>query len=49
MIRLGITDNAQIAQFLHISINTVYTYRNRLRNAATIPPQEFEKRILEIR
>ncbi len=44
--RLGITDNAQIAQFLHISINTVYTYRNRLRNAATIPPQEFEKRIL---
>ena len=26
-----------------------YTYRNRLRNAATIPPQEFEKRILEIR
>ena len=49
VIRLGITDNAQIAQFLHISINTVYTYRNRLRNAATIPPQEFEKRILEIR
>ena len=49
VIRLGITDNAQIAQFLHISINTVYTYRNRQRNAATIPPQEFEKRILEIR
>ena len=48
VIRLGITDSAQIAQFLHISINTVYTYRNRLRNAATIPAQEFEKRIMEI-
>lgn len=49
VIRLGITDNAQIAQFLHISINTVYTYRNRLRNAAAIPPQLFEQRIREIR
>lgn len=48
VIRLGLTDNAQIAQFLHISINTVYTYRNRLRNAALVPAQEFEKRIMEI-
>ncbi len=47
VIRLGITDSAQIAQFLHISINTVYTYRNRLRNAAT-SPKEFEKQIMEI-
>lgn len=49
VIRLGITDNAQIAQFLHISINTVYTYRNRLRNAAAVPPPQFEQRIREIR
>ena len=38
VIRLGITGNSEIAQFLHISINTVYTYRNRLRNAAKCPP-----------
>lgn len=49
VIRLGITDNAQIAQFLHISINTVYTYRNRLRNAALGSPAEFEEEIMKIR
>lgn len=49
VIRLGIVDSTQIAQFLHISINTVYTYRNRLRNAAAVPSQEFEQRIREIR
>ena len=48
VIRLGITDNSQIAQFLHISINTVYTYRNRLRNAATGNPTEFEQEIMQI-
>lgn len=48
VIRLGITGNSEIAQFLHISINTVYTYRNRLRNAAKCPPAEFERRIMEI-
>ncbi len=48
VIRLGITGNNEIAQFLHISINTVYTYRNRLRNSAKCPPAEFERRIMEI-
>lgn len=48
VIRLGITGNSEIAQFLHISINTVYTYRNRLRNSAKCPPAEFERRIMEI-
>ena len=48
VIRLGITGNSEIALFLHISINTVYTYRNRLRNAAKCPPAEFERRIMEI-
>lgn len=48
VIRLGITGNSEIAHLLHISINTVYTYRNRLRNAATCPPAEFERRIMEI-
>ena len=48
VIRLGITDNAQIAQFLHLSINTVYTYRNRLRNAALGSPAGFEEEIMKI-
>jgi len=48
VIRLGISSNAEIAQFLHISINTVYTYRNRLRNAARDSAKNFEKQIMEI-
>lgn len=32
--RLGVTDSNQIASFLGLSLNTVYTYRNRLRNRA---------------
>ena len=48
VIRLGISGNAEIAQFLHISINTVYTYRNRLRNAARDSATDFEKQIMEI-
>lgn len=33
-LRLGLTDTAKIAQILHCSTNTVYTYRNRMRNRA---------------
>lgn len=30
----GVDQNAKIAQILHYSVNTVYTYRNRMRNRA---------------
>lgn len=32
--RLGIDDNAQMARFLRLSLNTVYTYRNRMKSKA---------------
>lgn len=32
--RLGITDSAKLAQLLELSINTIYTYRNRLKGRA---------------
>lgn len=32
LIRLGITENAKIADFLHYSLQTVYNYRQRMRN-----------------
>lgn len=32
--RLGITDSSKVSQFLGLSLNTVYTYRNRLRSRA---------------
>lgn len=33
-IRLGVDQSSRIAQILHYSVNTVYSYRNRMRNKA---------------
>lgn len=33
-VKLGIEESTRIAQILHYSINTVYTYRNKMRNKA---------------
>lgn len=45
--RLGIDDSARIAQILNYSINTIYTYRNKLKNRA-INRDTFESDILSI-
>lgn len=33
--RMGIDDSAVLSKFLGLSLNTIYTYRNRLKNRAT--------------
>ena len=33
-VKLGIEESTRIAQILHYSVNTVYTYRNKMRNKA---------------
>lgn len=45
-LRIGITDSAQIAAILGVSVNTVYCYRTKLRNRAT-DRNNFEKLIAE--
>ena len=47
LIRLGITESGRIAQILNYSINTVYAYRNRLRNRA-IDRENFEAAIASL-
>lgn len=47
LIRLGITDSSKIANFLHYSITTIYTYRSKLKNKSLYKDQ-FEERIMEI-
>lgn len=47
LIRVGISDNGKIAEFLHCSITTVYTYRSKLRRRA-VNPDTFETDILSI-
>lgn len=34
LIRMGVTESTRIAQILRYSVNTVYVYRNRMRNRA---------------
>lgn len=45
--RLGVTDSTRISKFLGLSLNTVYTYRNRLKSRAK-NRDTFESDILKI-
>ena len=47
IIRLGIDDSSKIANFLHYSINTIYTYRNKVKNKA-IDREMFEENMMKI-
>lgn len=47
LIRVGINESSQIANFLGYSVNTVYTYRTKMRNKAK-DRELFESNILDI-
>jgi hypothetical protein len=48
LIRLGITDSIKIAGFLRYSISTIYNYRVKARNNATVPRDQFEEMVMKI-
>lgn len=48
LIRMGITDNEKIADILNYSINTIYSYKTKIRNKAIIPKDDFDKKITEL-
>lgn len=48
LIRLGITDAAQIAHFLGYSLATVYSYRSKMRNRSIVDNDLFEQRVMEL-
>jgi hypothetical protein len=48
LIRMGIHDNDRIAKLLGYSVNTIYSYKNRIKNKSFIANDEFEDRIMEI-
>lgn len=49
LIRLGIHDAEKIARILGYSVNTIYTYKNRVKSKSIVPKEEFERRIMQIR
>ena len=48
LMRLGITDYDKIAQFLNLSVKTVYSYRAKVKARTIIPKEEFEYRVCRI-
>ena len=48
LIRLGIDDSEQISRMLGYSINTIYTYKTRVKNRSFLPNDEFEARVQAI-
>ncbi len=48
LIRLGVSDSANIAEFLRLSPNTIYNYRARLKSRCIGDRDTFEERIKEI-
>lgn len=49
LIRLGIHENDKIANILDFSVNTIYTYKTKIKNKAIVPNDEFENHIMEIK
>jgi hypothetical protein len=49
LIRIGISDNVKIAQILEYSVNTIYTYKTKIKNKAIIPKEQFEERLMDIK
>lgn len=45
LVRLGIDDSERISRILGYSINTIYTYKTRVRNRSIFPNEEFEARV----
>ena len=48
LIRLGVTDSDRIAHFLDYSVNTINTYKTRVKNKSIVSNDEFEQRIMKI-
>jgi hypothetical protein len=48
LIRLGITDSSKIASLLRYSVNTIYNYRVKIKNKASVPRDDFEERVMKI-
>ncbi|WP_187263770.1 DUF6377 domain-containing protein [Pontibacter beigongshangensis] len=49
LIRIGITDHEQIARILEYSVNTIYTYKSKVKKRSLLPNENFERKIMEIK
>jgi hypothetical protein len=49
LIRMGISDTEKIAKILDYSVNTIYTYKTKVKSKSVLPNEEFERKIMEIK
>lgn len=49
LIRLGIHESERIAKFLDYSVNTINTYKTKVKNKSIVPNEQFEQKIMEIK
>ena len=49
LIRLGISNHNTIAKVHNFSVNTIYTYKTKIRNKSALTTEEFDKAILGIK
>lgn len=48
LVRLGMNDSQRIARFLHCSVQTVYNTRQKTRNKAIVPREQFVKSVMNL-
>ncbi|RFM27065.1 tetratricopeptide repeat protein [Deminuibacter soli] len=49
LMRMGVTDPEKIAQILEYSVKTIYSYKSRIKNKATMPGDVFEEKIMQVK
>ncbi|MFT3824366.1 MAG: DUF6377 domain-containing protein [Chitinophagaceae bacterium] len=49
LIRMGIHDSEKIAHILQYSVNTISTYKTKIKNKSLVPNEEFEEKIMNIK
>ncbi len=48
LLRLGISDPAEVASYLNLSTKTVYVYKTKMKSRSTVGNNDFEDRIMSI-
>lgn len=49
LIRLGIDENETIAKILNYSVNTIYTYKTKVKNRSLVANEVFKEKIMSIK
>ncbi|MFR9605853.1 MAG: DUF6377 domain-containing protein [Rikenellaceae bacterium] len=48
LMRLGVSDTEEVARFFDLSVNTIYTYKAKVKSRAVVDREDFEARVMAI-